>query len=517
MNAAAPDHAAASGGSSPGAAELLRLTGITKRFPGVEALVGVDFDLRAGEAHILFGENGAGKSTLISIIAGVYGPSAGRISLRGKEVEFGSVHEARASGISAVFQEFPLVPQLTVEENMFLGAELTNGPFLDKAGQHRRAVEILDNLGFPLKANGRVAYLSRAEQQMVEIAKAFRTQPSILIFDEPTASLTERETERLFALIEQAKKQGVGIIYITHRMGEIRRIGNRITVLRDGRKIATLDAKTASDGRLIELMTGRVISQVFPEVRYRPGRPLLDVRGLTLAGGAVRNVSIEVQAGEIAGIAGLVGSGKSDVGRACFGLETVASGKILVEEEDVTGLSVREMLARGVFYVPSDRREEGLIMVRGARENISIASLDRPEFSGPLFLNRGAERTQTRRLAERVDLRPLNMERDLEHFSGGNQQKVMIAKALSREVKLFIFDEPTVGVDVGTRVAIYGFIRDLCEAGAGVLLISSDLPEILHLTNRTYVMYRGELRAELSGADITQEKVLSHFFEKEAA
>jgi ribose transport system ATP-binding protein len=189
----------------------------------------------------------------------------------------------------------------------------------------------------------------------------------------------------------------------------------------------------------------------------------------------------------------------------------------LFEEEDVTGLSVRDMLARGVFYVPSDRREEGLIMVRGARENISIASLNRPEFSGPLFLNRGAERTQTRRLAERVELRPLNMERDLEHFSGGNQQKVMIAKALSLEVKLFIFDEPTVGVDVGTRVAIYGFIRDLCEAGAGVLLISSDLPEILHLTNRTYVMYRGELRAELSGANITQEKVLSHFFEKEAA
>jgi ribose transport system ATP-binding protein len=300
-------------------------------------------------------------------------------------------------------------------------------------------------------------------------------------------------------------------------MGEIRRIGNRITVLRDGRKIATLDAKTASDDRLIELMTGRVISQIFPEVGYRPGRPLLDVRGLTLVGGAVRNVSIEVQAGEIVGIAGLVGSGKSDVGRACFGLEPVASGKILFEEEDVTGLSVRDMLARGVFYVPSDRREEGLIMVRGARENISIASLNRPEFSGPLFLNRGAERTQTRRLAERVELRPLNMERDLEHFSGGNQQKVMIAKALSLEVKLFIFDEPTVGVDVGTRVAIYGFIRDLCEAGAGVLLISSDLPEILHLTNRTYVMYRGELRAELSGANITQEKVLSHFFEKEAA
>jgi ribose transport system ATP-binding protein len=517
MAFAATNRTAASGDGSCDAAVLLRLSGICKRFPGVDALVDVDFELKAGEAHILFGENGAGKSTLISIMAGVYRPSSGRISLNDREVEFASVHEARQSGISAVFQEFSLIPQLTVEENMFLGSEITRGPILDKAELHRRAVAIIDDLGFPLKASARVAYLSRAEQQMVEIAKAFRTKPSILIFDEPTASLTERETDRLFALIEQAKQEGVGIIYITHRMGEIRRIGDRITVLRDGRKIATVDAKTAKDDKLIELMTGRVISQIFPEIRYRPGPTLLEVSELALESGAVSNVSIQVKAGEIVGLAGLVGSGKSDVGRACFGLESIASGKIVFDGEDVTGRKVREMLARGAFYVPSDRREEGLVMVRNVRENISVGSLDQPEFTGPAFLKRGAERARTRELAQRVDLRPLNMDRDLEHFSGGNQQKVMIAKALSREVKLFIFDEPTVGVDVGTRVAIYGFIRDLCEAGAGVLLISSDLPEILHLTNRAYVMYRGELRAELAGAEITQEKVLSHFFEKEAA
>jgi ribose transport system ATP-binding protein len=506
--------------AAPGAghaAELLRLNGLTKRFPGVDALVDVDFDLKAGEVHVLFGENGAGKSTLISIVAGVYRPTAGRVVLHGREIELGSVHEARQNGISAVFQEFSIVPQLTVEENIFLGAEVTSGPFLDKAELNRRAREILDRLGFPLNPTERVAYLSRAERQMVEIAKAFRSEPKILIFDEPTASLTERETGRLFALIEQAKRDGVGIIYITHRMGEIRRIGDRITVLRDGRKIATLDAKSARDERLIELMSGRVISEIFPVVSYRPGRQLLQVRNLTLAGGAVRDASIDVREGEIVGIAGLVGSGKSELGRACFGLERIASGRIVFDGVDVTGLTVRDILARGVFYVPSDRREEGLLMVRGARENMALASLDQPEFSGPLLLNRRAERERTRRIAERVDLRPRNLERDLEHFSGGNQQKVMIAKALSREVKLFIFDEPTVGVDVGTRVAIYGFIRELCEAGAGVLLISSDLPEILHLTNRAYVMYRGELRAELSGAEITQEKVLSHFFEKEAA
>ena len=517
MPTTAPHRAAASQTGSGDAAALLQLSGIAKRFPGVDALVDVDFDLKAGEAHILFGENGAGKSTLISIIAGVYRPSAGRISLQNREVVFASVHEARQAGISAVFQEFSLIPQLSVEENMFLGSEITKGPILDKVELHRRAVAIIDDLGFPLKASTRVAYLSRAEQQMVEIAKAFRTKPSILIFDEPTASLTERETDRLFALIEQAKQEGVGIVYITHRMGEIRRIGDRITVLRDGRKIATLDAKTAKDDKLIELMTGRVISQIFPTVKYRPGSPLLEVNDLALESGAVRKASLNVRTGEIVGLAGLVGSGKSEVGRACFGLEEITGGRVILAGEDVTGLGVRDMLRRGVFYVPSDRREEGLVMVRNVRENIAVGSLDQPEFAGLVLLKRAAERKRTHDLAQRVDLRPLRMDRDLEHFSGGNQQKVMIAKALSREVKLFIFDEPTVGVDVGTRVAIYGFIRDLCEAGAGVLLISSDLPEILHLTNRAYVMYRGELRAELVGKEITQERVLSHFFEKEAA
>jgi ribose transport system ATP-binding protein len=287
--------------------------------------------------------------------------------------------------------------------------------------------------------------------------------------------------------------------------------------LRDGHKITTLDAKTSRDDRLIELMTGRKIAQVFPAIRFAPGEMLLEVKALTLASGAVRNVSIAVRAGEVVGMAGLVGSGKSNVGRACYGLERVASGRIAFAGEDVTGLNARAMLRRGMFYLPSDRRDEGLMLMRGVRENIALPSLDQSQFSGPLLLNRKDEKRITRRLAEKVELRPLNLERDLEHYSGGNQQKVMIAKALSREVKLFIFDEPTVGVDVGTRVAIYGFIRDLCEAGAGILLISSDLPEILHLTCRAYVMYRGELRAELKGAEITQDRVLSHFFEREAA
>ncbi len=502
---------------SAGVPVLLRLDAVSKRFPGVEALSAVDFDLRAGEVHVLFGENGAGKSTMISIIAGAERPTSGEILFKGEPVALRSVQDARQQGISAVFQEFSLIPQLTVEENIFLGSELTRHGLLDKRLLHTRAEEIIERLGFPLKPQQRVAYLSRAEQQMVEIATAFRSEPSILIFDEPTASLTERETDRLFALIEQAKADGVGIIYITHRMGEIKRIADRITVLRDGHLVGTVGVDEASEDKLVEMMTGRVIDQIFPDIHYAPGDTLLDIDGLTLSGGAVRDVSMKVRAGEIVGIAGLIGSGKSEIGRACFGAEHVAGGRITFKGEDVTGEPVKRMLKRGLYYVPADRRDEGLMMMRGARENISLPSLDTANFSSPLFLMRGFERERTQELAERVELRPLNLERDMDHFSGGNQQKVLIAKALARDVTLFIFDEPTVGVDVGTRVAIYGFIKELCEAGAGVLLISSDLPEILHLTNRTYVMYRGELRAELEGDDITQDKVLSHFFEKEAA
>jgi ribose transport system ATP-binding protein len=496
---------------------LLRLEQMTKRFPGVLALDNVDFDLRAGEVHVLFGENGAGKSTMISIIAGAKRPTEGTLYFHGKAIELPSVHAARGIGIGAVFQEFSLVPQLTVEQNLFLGAELGRYGLLDKRRLHERAEEILNNLGFPLDPRKPVEKLSRAEQQMVEIAKAFRSDLSVLILDEPTASLTERETERLFALIAQAKSDGVGIIYITHRMAEIKRIADRITVLRDGKYVATVVAGDVGEDQLLQLMTGRVIDQVFPAISFRPAETMLDVQDLTTANGTVSDVSITVRRGEIVGLAGLVGSGKSEVARACFGLEPIASGRIVFDGREMTGRPPRRMLDGGMFYVPPDRREEGLVMMRSVRENVTLSSLDLPRFCGPLFLRRGAETRTARELAARLNLQPANIERAVDNFSGGNQQKALLAKTLTREVKLFMFDEPTVGVDVGTRVAIYEFIRDLCEAGAAVLLISSDLPEILHLTNRAYVLYRGILRAELRGDDITEENVLGHFFEREAA
>ena len=506
------------GGSSSdgGDPPLFALSRITRRFPGVLALNQVDFDLRRGEVHVLFGENGAGKSTLISIVAGALRPHRGQIRFHGRVIHLGSVHHARSLGISAVFQEFSLVPQLTVEENLFLGAEESAFGLLDKAAMRRRATEILERLGFALRPAQRVASLARAEQQMVEIAKAFRSELSVLVLDEPTASLSDREADLLFALIEQIKAQGVGIIYITHRVNEIRRIGDRITVLRDGRHVATVDAQ-APEEELVRLMTGRVIDQIFPDIRFQPGKSMLEVDDLEVPAGAVKGVSLHLRQGEIVGLAGLVGSGKSEVARACFGLVPTSGGHVVFAGEVVTGYSPRRMLDRGFFYVPADRRDEGLMMMRSVRENVALPALSTPGYSRGLLLRRKAESKQVHEVSKRLNLQPPRIEREVDQFSGGNQQKVLLARTLTREIKLFAFDEPTVGVDVGTRVAIYAFIRDLCQAGAAVLLISSDLPEILHLTHRVYVMCRGVLTAELTGDAITQENVLRHCFEREAA
>ena len=497
---------------------LLQTINLTKDYPGIRALDEMNFELKHGEVHVLFGENGAGKSTLISMIAGANIPTRGDIEFNGQVVELGSVHEARELGISAVFQEFSLIPQMTIAENMFLGAEPTNKGLLQPKEQRAKAQQILGGLDFNLDPKRRVDHLTRAEQQMVEIAKAFRTDPSVLILDEPTASLTNHETEQLFKLVNKLKTTGVGIIYITHRMAEIREIGDRITILRDGIFIDTVDAKTTSDDALVELMTGRVVGQIFPKVKYDPGDLALEVVDLHTPGnGGVNGASVNVRRGEIVGFAGLVGSGKSKFAQACFGSLDIASGKIVFKGKEVKKPKTRDMLQRGFMYLPSDRRSEGLMMMRPARENISIASLDIKPFSNGLFLNTKSEKKITNHLADRLNLSPNKTERAAGQFSGGNQQKLMLARSLTREFDLIVFDEPTVGVDVGTRAAIYEFIAELCENGAAILLISSDLPEILNLTNRAYVFYQGKIQAELVGNDITEANVLANFFDREAA
>jgi len=496
---------------------LLQTVELTKDYPGIRALDGMNFDLKAGEVHVLFGENGAGKSTLISMLAGANTPTSGDIQFNGKLVELSSVHKARELGISAVFQEFSLIPQMTVAENLFLGAEPTTHGMLNSRAQIKAAEEILSKLDFHLPCDKRIDHLTRAEQQMVEIAKAFRSDLSVLILDEPTASLTNHETDQLFRLVDRLKSQNVGIIYITHRMAEIREIGDRITILRDGKYIDTVDAKTTDDDELVRLMTGRVVGQIFPKITVNPGEVALEVDDLHTVGGSVKGASITVRKGEIVGFAGLVGSGKSKFAQACFGAFDIESGTIIFNGEKIAKPKTKEMLRRGFMYLPSDRRNDGLMMMRPARENISIASLDISPFSNGWMLNKKKEAKVVKALAEQLNLSPNRVERDAGFFSGGNQQKLMLARSLTREFNLVVFDEPTVGVDVGTRAAIYEFIVELANNGAAILLISSDLPEILNLTNRAYVFYQGRIQAELMGDEITETNVLSHFFEREAA
>ncbi|MDQ2652756.1 MAG: sugar ABC transporter ATP-binding protein [Chloroflexota bacterium] len=501
-------------GEAGSSSAILRLSGISKHFPGVKALSEVDFELLPGEVHVLFGENGAGKSTLINIIAGSFPPDAGTITFRNAPLRLTSPHHARELGINAVFQEFSLVPTLSVRDNLYLGRELKRGGFLDKGAMARGASATLDQLGFHVDPRVQVSRLSRAEQQMVEIAKAIQSDPSVLILDEPTASLTEAEADQLFAVVEALKARGIGIVYITHRMQEIRRIADRITVLRDGQLVTTVAAGGVSEQQLVELMTGRTIEDLYPTVQGNPQQTMVEVKGLTLTSGRIRDVSITVRSGEIVGLAGLVGSGKSEVGRAIFGAESVSHGSVAINGQVVGDPTPGEMLGRGVVYIPPDRRAEGLVPTRSVRENISLASLDRPTFSRMGLLRRREERNVVRDVAQRLSLRPPNIERQVAYFSGGNQQKVVLGRGLTRDVQVFIFDEPTTGVDVGAKVEIYGFIKDLCEQGAAVLLISSDLPELLHLSHRAYVMHRGEVRAELAGAMLTEEAVLANFFDR---
>jgi ribose transport system ATP-binding protein len=376
----APVQSAGATAAGPAPARL-RLTGVVKTFPGVRALDGVDFELRPGEVHALFGENGAGKSTIINIIAGNFAPDAGRYEYEGAQVQQLTPHKARVLGISAVFQEFSLVPELSVEQNIFLGREPARAGFVDRARMRSRTRDVLQRLGFDIAPQARVSGLSRARRQMVEIAKAVLDEVKVLILDEPTASLTDAESERLFALIGELRAQGVAIIYVSHRMREIARIADRITVLRDGRHIATVNSRDVRDADLIELMTGRKIDILFPHIAHAPGARVLATEGLSLASGAVRDASIEVRAGEIVGIAGLAGCGKSELVRAIFGLEEISGGRIALDGQPLGRCSPAASLRAGICYFPSDRNTEGLALVRPIRENASMAALDEPEFA----------------------------------------------------------------------------------------------------------------------------------------
>lgn len=503
---------AASGADSAALPALLQVEDLSKSYSGFLALNRMTLDLRAGEVHVLFGENGAGKSTLINIICGALSPSGGRVLMDGDPLEMSSVKDARSKGIAAVFQEFSLAPDLSIEENLFLGSELKAFGFLQKSRMQQQARRVLVELGFNLDSAASVSTLSRAECQMVEIAKAVMTNPRVLIFDEPTASLTEAETGALFELIGRLKAKGVGMIYITHRIDEIRKIGDRVTVMRDGQYIATLEAQTATKTELVESMTGRRFGDFYPRIAFTPGEEVLSIEGLATRDGRVLDVSLSVRRGEIVGLAGLVGCGKSEIGRACFGLEPLAAGTIRFGAETLRHPGPRQLIARGIGFVPSDRIREGLMLGRSTRENLSLAALQSEAFSTCGFLRCADERRFANDMASRLGIRPLRVEGPVSDYSGGNKQKVLLGRAIATPLRLLILDEPTVGIDVGAKAELYELLADLVKEGMAILLISSDLPEVLSLSNRVYVVRQGHISKELTGERKTEDAALGSFF-----
>jgi len=497
------------------ATPLVEMLAISRQFPGVKALDGVNFTLMAGEVHVLFGENGAGKSTLISILAGVYRPTSGVVRINGAAVDFASVKDSRDAGIGAVFQEFSLVPTLTVAENIYLGNEPLSGPLINRRAMRRDAQRLFDDLGFAIDVTRSVMSLSRAEQQMVEIAKAFQANARILILDEPTASLTERETERLFEIIASARARGVGIIYISHRIHEFAAMADRITVLRDGKLIGTVGARELSETALVEMMTGRSIDQIYPHIaRAEKPEVVLSLRGLRAWG--VSGVDLDVRSGEVLGIAGLVGSGKSRTFRAVIGLNQISSGTVSFHGRDITGAAPPQLIGQGIFYLPSDRKAEGLLLAASGRDNIAVSMLNRRDTGGLFGLRSFSKvRALTDEVGRRVDLSRAFLDRAVSKLSGGNQQKVLFGKGFGADYDLYILDEPTVGVDMGTRAALYRLIKQIAEAGKAVVVISSDLPEVMNLAHRLVVFSHGRISAELERPQISEQAVLKAFFQFE--
>lgn len=492
---------------------LISTQRLTKHYPGVKALDGVDFDLHPGEVHVLFGENGAGKSTLISMLAGANAPTDGKIVLDSEEIAFESVADAQKKGVYTVFQEFSLIPTLSVAQNIFLGWEPLVGPFIDHGTMRARSREMLAELGFDIDPTEIVARLSRAQQQMVEITKAFHGDLKVLILDEPTASLTDREVDHLFDFVDRLKAEGVGIIYISHRIQEFARIADRVTVLRDGAKIGTVAMDQTSEDRLVEMMTGRAIDEIYPAIRHQPGETLLKVRNLKGIG--VRDASFTVRAGEVLGVAGLVGSGKSRLFRTVMGLGTRLEGTVEYRSRSIADWPTRDIIQAGVYYLSPDRKAEGLDLAKSSRENLAVNLVMGGEGGGQSFFVKWDEvNAKASAISDKVELHPSYRQKPVAQLSGGNQQKVLFGKCFGQKADLFIFDEPTVGVDMGTRSALYRLIQELAEAGKAVVVISSDLPEVLNLAHRMIVLAHGHIAGELAGADMTEDQVFKLFFDE---
>jgi ABC-type sugar transport system ATPase subunit len=496
---------AATAASSP--TPLLVLSAVTKRFPGVVALDAVDFTVRAGRVHALVGENGAGKSTLLKIVAGADRPDSGTMALDGAPVSFAAPRDALAVGLTVIYQELSLVPQLGADANIFLGTEPARRGVLDRHAAFERAHEALRALGAEFDPRTPAADLSVAEQQLVELARALAREARLIALDEPTATLSHVETGRLFEQIRRLCARGIAVVFVSHRLEEVRRIADEITVLRDGRRVFTGPAAAVDDAGLIRHMVGRdveyarLLSAVPPS-----GEPLLEARGLG-KGRGFADVSLLVRRGEIVGLAGLVGAGRTEVARCIAGADVLDAGTMSLAGVPYRPSSPREAIARGVVYLPEDRKTQGLVLGMSVRENVTLATLRR--FSRYGVIQPRAEQEAAARQTAAVELRPPDIEREAGTLSGGNQQKVVLAKWLLADADLLIIDEPTRGVDVATKAELHRLIRALADAGKAILVISSELPEILALADRIVVMREGGVAGELAASEATAERVLA--------
>jgi ribose transport system ATP-binding protein len=486
---------------------VLEMRGIRKTFPGVVALDGVDLTLEAGDVHMLLGENGAGKSTLMKILSGAYRKDAGEIRLNGRPVDIASPRDARDLGIRVIYQELNLVPHLSVAENIFLGELPTRwGGIVDWQALGARTSALLRDLGMTLDPRELVGRLGLAQRQMVEIAKALASPgTSILVMDEPTSALTSREVTQLFALIERLTTRGVSIVYITHRLDEVFRIGRRITVMRDGRHVTTTPIDQVTVPELVRLMANRELSEHFPKVRVERGAELLRVEGLNVTG-VLSDISFSLHAGEVLGISGLLGAGRTELARAIAGADRFDRGRLLVDGQEMHFRHPADAIARGIGLLPEDRKAQGLVPGLIVARNIALPHGRRLAPLG--VLSRGCEADMAAPISAELRIKATATQA-VRLLSGGNQQKVVLGKWIAGAGRIFIFDEPTRGVDVGAKVEIYNLMNRLTARGAGIIMISSELPELLGMSDRVLVMHRGRIQAELSREDATEERVLS--------
>ena len=488
---------------------LVLMEGIDKSFPGVHALDNCRFELQAGEVHALVGENGAGKSTLMKVLAGIYRKDAGRILYRGKEVEIDEPRAAQHLGISMIHQELNLMNHLTVAQNVFIGREPRKGaPFwLDEGAINQKTQKLFNMMHLKLDPRIKVADLTVAKQQMVEIAKALSFNSQVLIMDEPTAALTEAEIDELFRTIRQLRDEGVGIVHISHRLEELKKISDRVTVMRDGRYIDTVQTRDTSVERIISMMVGRTIYESSPELPENPDQDvLLEVRNLN-RGTALRDINLRLKRGEILGLAGLMGAGRTEVARAIFGADPVDSGEVFMKGKPVHIRTPRDAVAHGIGYLSEDRKRYGLALGMDVETNIVLASFDR-FLTAMGWVRSDATHSIAKKYADALAIKTPSMQQRVRNLSGGNQQKVVIGKWLTANTEVLIFDEPTRGIDVGAKSEIYKLLNDLARQGKGIIMISSELPEILRMSHRVVVMCEGRITGELSSAEATQEAIM---------